>query len=113
MSDAPLFLITPVADDEQGYAMERIRKLVGSGWWVFAKRTPNREKLREGTRLCFYVSGLGVVASAVAASAAEQRPAPGVEFSGNYPWRFRVRDARFFEPPIALDRSRRLRMEAF
>jgi hypothetical protein len=41
--DQPLYLLTPVADDEHGSAKDTIKRLLDQGWYVFRTTTPGRK----------------------------------------------------------------------
>jgi hypothetical protein len=110
--------MTPVSDDADGTARETIQRLVAAGWYVFGDRTPGRNKLKPGDRLCFYESGVGVIAEAEVASRPAQQP-PGdapnlVRNLDKYPWSFRVKEPRFFfTAPVVIDADLRAKLDAF
>ena len=92
-------LITPVADDPESSAQETIERLLGAGWYVFGDKTAGRARLKPGDRLCFYRSGVGVVAEAEVTDYAERKPPPVKGLVRNidkFPWAFPVQDARYF-----------------
>jgi len=110
----PIFLITPVKDEAGVTARQTLESLLGRNVYVFGDGTTGRDRIRAGDQICFYRSGVGVVADAVIASAVERR---GVEFArdgARYPWAFAVRDVRFyFDAPVAIDAALRSRLDAF
>lgn len=110
----PLYLITPVSDNEQGTIRETLAQLLGQGWYVFGDRTPGRKDLQPGDRICFYATTRGVVAEAEVASAPELGTVEGVRYPDRFPWRFKMRDARFFDDkPIVIDAELRSGLDAF
>jgi hypothetical protein len=110
-------LITPVRDEDDRTAQDTIRELLNAGWYVFGDATPGRKKLKPGDRICFYETGVGVVAEAEIASYPERQPPPArgiVKNLEKFPWSFRVTNARlFFEDPIVIDAELRSRLKAF
>jgi hypothetical protein len=73
-TESRAYWLTAVSDDQQTSAQEAIRTLLGAGWYVYGERTPGRKRLQVGDGLCFYESGVGVVAAADVASVPERRP---------------------------------------
>jgi hypothetical protein len=112
---ARVWLMTPVSDDEEGGADDSIRTLLDRGWYVFGDRTPGRKNLKPGDRLCFYHSGVGVVAEAEVSTAPERKSVPvKVHHPEDYPWRFKVKNPRyFFDKPIVIDAALRAKLDAF
>jgi len=93
-STATIHLITPVKDEAGATARQTLESLLGQNVYVFGDRTTGRDRIKAGDRICFYWSGVGVVADAEIASAVERR---GVDFArdgARYPWAFAVRDVR-------------------
>src|ERR1022692_33814 len=113
-SEEPSYIMTPVADDEDGSAQEIIRTLLESGWYVLGDKAQGRKRLKPCDHICFYQSGLGVVAEAEIASSPEQKAIPHVRHPDKYPWAFRVKAPRFFfDAPIVIDASLRSKLDAF
>jgi Type I restriction enzyme R protein N terminus (HSDR_N) len=114
VNDGPLFFTTPVKDEPDATVEETLHSLLDKGVYVFGDRTAGRARLRSGDRICFYSSGVGVVADAVIASPAERK---GVEFAKhtvNYPWAFAVRDVRYYlETPVIINHEMRAKLDAF
>ncbi len=109
-----LCLMTPVADEEDVPAERTIRSLLDQGWYVFGERTPGRKRLKPGDRLCFYHSGMGVVAEAKVATAPEKRKVKFVRDQARFPWAFRVSNVQyFFDKPTVIDADLRSRLDAF
>jgi hypothetical protein len=69
-------LLTPVSNDPEASAKETISMFLKAGWYVFGDRTPGRKALKPGDRICFYESGVGIVADAEVASIPEQKAPP-------------------------------------
>ena len=111
---ARAYLLTPVADTENRTAEQTIRQLLGSGWYVFGDRTPGRNTLKAGDLICFFSSGIGVVAHAEVASAPEKKAIEGVEDPDRFPWRFKVKDVHYnFDKPVVIDAALRTKLDAF
>ena len=114
VNDGPLFLMTPVKDEPGATVEQTLHSLLDKGVYVFGERTAGRARLRNGDRICFYSSGIGVVADAVIASSAERR---GVEFAKHavdYPWAFTVRDVRYYlDNPVVINEEMRAKLDAF
>lgn len=112
--DGPTFFLTPVSDEKESPAEQTIRSLLDQGWYVFGETTRGRKVIRAGDRICFYQSGVGVVASATVTSSVEKKPIRFVRNPDAYPWAFGVADVRyFFDAPIAIDAAMRSRLDAF
>lgn len=110
-----MHLVTPVRD-EPGYKVRQcLEMLLGNGWYVFGNRTGGRKDLKPGDKIAFYSTGVGVVAEAEVESYPELGEVPGVKYPKNFPWRFRVRNVRyFFDRPIRInDQQFRARLDAF
>lgn len=109
-----LYLMTPVRDEAEASARETLESLLGQDVYVFGDRTAGRARIKPGDRICFYSSGVGVVADAVIASAAERRPVRFVRDAEHFPWAFAVRDVHFyFDSPVVIDAALRARLQAF
>jgi hypothetical protein len=112
--DDHLFLLTPVADEPEVTAEEAMRSLLDQGWYVFGERTPGRKRLKRGDRICFYNTGIGVVAEATVDSKPEKKPIKFVRDPSRFPWAFHVKDVRyFFDKPVVIDATLRSHLEAF
>ena len=106
--------MTPVSDDEFATAESTIRTLLDAGWYVFGDRTPGRKSLKTGDRLCFYQSGVGVVAEAEVASTPERKLLKEARKGDKFPWRFRVAKQRyFFDKPVTVNADLRGDLNAF
>jgi hypothetical protein len=67
-----------------------------------------------GDRLCFYESGVGVVAAAEVASVPEHRTLSIIRDAERYPWAFHVTNVRyFFDAPVVIDAPLRAQLDAF
>ena len=109
------YWLAPVATGEEQTAEQVIQTLVGQvGIYAFGERTPGRAHLKPGDWMCFYASGKGVVAHAKVASFPERKPHPKVHHPEQYPWVFRLSDARLYlEDPVVIDPEARSRLDAF
>jgi hypothetical protein len=112
-----LYLMTPVRDEPDISAREAIRLLLKAGWYVFGESTPGRKRLKPGDRLCFYESGVGIVAEAEVASTPARRPPTArglMRDLEKYPWSFKITKPRFFfDHPVVIDSTMRSKLEAF
>ena len=113
-ADGVLYLMTPVRDNGDVTARDTLESLLGNGVYVFGDRSAGRARLKAGDRICFYWSGLGVVADAEITSTAERRRISFVKDPDRYPWVFSVAGVRFyFDKPVAIDAALRSRLQAF
>jgi hypothetical protein len=103
-----------VKDEAEATVRETLENLLGQNVYVFGDRATGRDKIQAGDRICFYYSGVGVVADAEIAGSAERRVVAFVKHPARYPWAFPVRDVRFyFESPVAIDAALRSKLDAF
>ena len=85
--------------------------------WGMGRSTPNRKWMRENDFLCFYATGIGVVASARLASipdelvTAEEWPEP-TPMEGEV-FKVPLEDVRWLEQPLAIDDDMRRKLDAF
>ncbi len=110
---ARVYLLTPVRDRENATGEKVIRDLLDSGWYVFGDRTPGRKNLKPGDRICFYWSGVGVVADAEVANAPQRKKVAHVHEPERFPWAFKVKNARYFDKPIVIDAALRAQLDGF
>jgi hypothetical protein len=114
VDDGPLFFITPVKDEPEATVEETLHSLLDQGIYVFGDRTAGRAVLRNGDRICFYHSAVGIVADAVIASAAEKKVTNFAKHTVTYPWAFAVRDVRYYlETPVIINAELRAKLDAF
>lgn len=108
------FFITPVKDEKEFTAVETIQELLGQGAYVFGESTPGRKAIKPDDRICFYHTGVGVVASARVAGPIGPRAVPGVKHPDKFPLAFDVDEVRyFFDEPVVIDAALRAKMDAF
>lgn len=109
------YWMTPVRGDEEQSAEKVIETLVSEeGIYAFGDRTPGRSNLRPGDWICFYASGIGVIAHTKVDSLPERKPHPKVRDPERYPWTFRLKDPHLYvKEPVVIDASLREQMEAF
>lgn len=112
-----LHVLTPIRDRPDQTARDTLRQLLGAGWYAFGEKTPFHDKLKPGDRICFYETGVGVVADAVVASSPKKNPPEAEEIVkkfDKFPWAFKVRDVRlFFDAPVVIDADLRSKLDAF
>ena len=109
------YWISPVRDTDVEPALECVQDLVGKHRiYAYGDRTPGRKTLKPGDWICFYASGIGVVAHAEVASYPERKPNKQVRDPERYPWTFRLRNASLYlDRPIVVDAALRAKLEAF
>lgn len=109
-SGTPAYFLTPSAS-----STAVIEKLLTAGWYAWGENTPGRKGLRPGDGLCIYETTNGVVAEAEVAGTPERGVVEGIAYNhANFPWRFRVRNARFFfGRPVVIDAALRSQLDAF
>jgi hypothetical protein len=116
-STGRVFLMTPVRDEEEMPAKAAVAGLLNAGWYVFGDATPGRKRLKPGDRICFYESGVGVIADAEVASVPERKPPAAKGVGKNldkFPWSFQLANPRFFfDQPVVLDADLRSKLDAF
>lgn len=114
IGDTPLYFLTPVKDEPEATVEETLHSLLDQGVYVFGNRTAGRAVLRDGDGICFYHSGVGVVADAEIASGASQGPVSFVKHPDRYPWVFAVRNVRYYlDDPVVIDPVLRARLDSF
>ena len=112
--DAPLFYLAPVADLPDETARETLEKLLPAGLWAVSNGTPHRAKVKPGDRIAFYQASVGVVATAVVASAPEEKPLPIVKDSEKFRWTLTLKDVvMFLDEPVVIDAAMRATLDAF
>jgi hypothetical protein len=111
---AVAYWLTPVRSDELT-AEEVIRTLVGQELlYAFGEGTRVRKHLKRGDKICFYASGIGVVAHADIASAPERKSRPQLPHLKWYPWVIRLdKVCLYTENPNVIDATTRSQLEAF
>jgi len=109
------YWLTPTASDEDQTGEECIQILVGKhGVYAFGERTPGRAKLKAGDWMCFYASGLGVVAHAKVITAPERKQHKAIKNHGEYPWLFQLSDVKtYVGEPVIIDQDLRSQLDAF
>lgn len=113
--EAVSWWLTPVTSDEDETAEQVIESLVGrEGIYAFGERTPGRRHLKPGDFICFYATGIGVVAHAKVTSKPENKPHPKVRQPERYPWTFHIGSQKLYlNKPIVIDAALRSRLEVF
>jgi hypothetical protein len=111
----PSFHLIPVSDTNTETAAECVQRMVQrSGVWAFTERAAGRSQLAVGDHVCFYASGIGVVAHARVSAAPVRQAHPAVDAPEEFPWTVGLSDARLYtESPVAIDADRRASLEAF
>ncbi len=112
------YWVLPAGNTKDTTAEESLRACLGRRMWGMRASTPHRQSLRAADRVCFYASGVGVVATAVVAGRADQalRPEemPEPPSDPTQPlYRVPLADIRWLPAPVPLDEALRSRLEAF
>ncbi|MCD6451283.1 MAG: EVE domain-containing protein [Acidobacteria bacterium] len=109
------YWLAPVRGDKKRTAEEIIKDLIGEGKvHAIGERTPGRKHLKAGDLICFYASGIGVVAHAKIASTPERKTHPKIKHPEQYPWVFQLKDVKlYFDNPVVIDTAMRISLEAF
>lgn len=109
------YFITPARGDEVRSAEDVIKYLVGEkNIWSFGEKTPYRDLLKPGDKICFYASGKGVVAHAEIATKPERIDKPEIKELRSYPWAFKLKNIRvYLNDPVILDAELRSKLDAF
>lgn len=114
VGDAPLYFLTPVKDEPDATVEETLHSLLDQGVYVFGDRTAGRAVLREGDGICFYHSGVGIVADAEIASVARQGSVTFAKNADRYPWVFAVRNVHYYlDNPVVIDVALRAQLDGF
>ncbi|MGC8839403.1 MAG: hypothetical protein ACP5UM_13415 [Anaerolineae bacterium] len=92
-----------------------IGRLVGKERvYGFGEKTPGRKHLKPGDWMCFYATGVGVVAHARVATPPRQEHHPAIRHPEDYPWVFQVKDVRLYlDAPVVIDHALRSQLDAF
>ena len=109
------YFLAPVRGDEARSPEEVVRHLVGERRiWAFGEKTPYRELLKPGDKICFYASGKGVVAHAEIATKPRKVEKPDIEELKEYPWVFQLKNVKLYlDEPVILDANLRSQLDAF
>ena len=114
IGNAPLYFVTPVKDEPEATVAETLHSLLDQGVYVFGEKTAGRAVLRAGDGICFYHSGVGIVAEARIASVARKEPVSFVKHPDSYPWAFDVKDVHYhLEDPVVIDAELRAQLDGF
>jgi hypothetical protein len=112
-----LYLMTPVSDEEMQTAQQTISSLLNAGWYVFADGTAGLKRLKPSDRICFYESGVGVVADTKVASKPERKPPSDPRLVKNptkFAWSLQVTEPKlYFQRAIVIDAALREQLDAF
>lgn len=100
------YFLTPARNRNSETATQAISRQLNAGSYSWGERTPGVRTLKPGDRISFYAAMTGVVAEAEVTSSAEHT-------RGAFPWRFSVKNPRFLNPPITIDRDLRAELDAF
>lgn len=109
-----VYCLTPVKSTKEETSEECIRRLVVENkMYAFSKRTPQKN-LKPGDYICFYASGIGVIAHARVRTSPRLQPNPIVRDADKYPYTFELDEVRYYpDEPIVLDVNLRRQLDAF
>lgn len=114
VGEAPLYFLTPVKDEPEATVQETLHSLLDQGVYVFGNRTAGRGVLRAGDGICFYHSGVGVVAHAEISSVASQGSVTFAKDPDRYPWVFSVKNVHYYlDDPVVIDATLRAQLDGF
>lgn len=114
VGDGPLFFLTPVRNEPEATVDQTLHSLLDQGVYVFGNRTAGRGVLRGGDAICFYASGVGVVAHAKITSSASMGTIKFAKNPDRFPWWFAVSDVHYYlDDPVELDLPLRTQLDAF
>jgi hypothetical protein len=89
------------------------------GWWGMGESTPNRRKLKADDKVCFYVVGYGVAATATVAGAAtsllaKEDLAPElVDYYSTPPYGVPLENVKWLDPAVVITAEVRAALDAF
>lgn len=103
------YWLTPIRFDRLG--KQELTRLEKDKVYFFGQKTPGRKSIRPGDWICFYASGLGIVAHAQVSSHLNEDPrAPDFE----YRWRFDLENVCvYLDDPLKLDQHVRKKLKPF
>ena len=115
VSNPITYWITPVSDDQDGSAIETINRLVGENKiWAFSESSIQRNNINLGDYICFYASGIGIVAHAKVSSEVRNEINPNVKEPDKYSYIIDLSDVNLYlDRPIPLDLNTRQKMSSF
>jgi len=107
------YWLTPVKAHADKAPEKVVRDLViNRHVYAFHRQTQVRNSVKSGDWMCFYASGLGVVAHARVASEIENKVHRGVP--REYSWTFRLEEVHaYIDDPMVLDFAVRQELDAF
>lgn len=112
--DQPSFFIAPAANVQGERARDRVERLIHRhGIWAFGRRLAARRQMKSGDGICFYATGIGVVAWAVLDSDPEQRLHGALRDESRFHWTVRLREVVLLKEPIRLTIDLRRQLDAF
>jgi len=108
------YCLTPVRSTREESNQECIRRLVvDNRMYAFSKTTPQKN-LKPGDYICFYASGIGVIAHAKVKTSPKLQPSPIVRDTARYPYTFELEEARYYpDDPVIVDANLRRQLDAF
>lgn len=109
-----VYCLTPVKSTKEQSNVDCVRSLVmENGIYAFSEATPQKN-LKPGDLICFYASGIGVIAHARVKTRPKREPNPSVRNADKYPFTFEVEDVKFYpENPVVIDSGLRQRLDTF
>jgi len=110
-----VYWLTPVRSEEGETSEECIRNLVMEGKiYAFGERTPGRKEIKPGDIICFYATGIGVVAHAKILTRPEKKYDNRIRNPERYPYLFKLEEPSvYFDNPVVIDSDLRKKLDAF
>ncbi|MFH1548920.1 MAG: EVE domain-containing protein [Planctomycetota bacterium] len=105
------YYLLPAHDEGDSTAREIIATLLKEKIWGLGPKTRFRGSIKKGDRICFYASGLGVVATATAAG--ESRKGKHKLISSSYPYLLHLDNVKFLPEPVEISSELRSNLDKF
>jgi hypothetical protein len=110
-----VYWLTPIkAREDETFEEAFERLLVKNKIYAFGERTPGRNEIKLGDKICFYASGKGVMAYATVASNPIKKLHNAIKEPEKYPWIFQLKEPKIdFGNPIVINANIRSKLDAF
>lgn len=110
-----VYWLTPIrAREDETFEEAFERLLVKNKIYAFGERTPGRNEIKLGDKICFYASGKGVMAYATVASNPVKKIHNAIKEPEKYPWIFQLKEPKIdFDNPIVINANIRSKLDAF
>lgn len=110
-----VYWLTPIRAREDETFEEAFERLLAKNKiYAFGERTPGRNEIKLGDKICFYASGKGVMAYATVASNPVKKLHNAIKEPEKYPWIFQLKEPKIdFDNPIVINANIRSKLDAF